>query len=46
MTTVSNIPVVRGLEEIFKILDANPGVLDFVYQDLVRLKLMEALEYT
>ena len=34
-TTVSNNPIARELEEISKIIDANPGALDLVYQDLV-----------
>ncbi len=37
-TAVSSNPVARELEEISKIIDANPGVLDLVYQDLVRAK--------
>ena len=37
-TTVSNNPVARELEEISKIIDANPGILDLFYQDLVRAK--------
>ena len=37
-TTVSNKPIARELEEISKIIDANPAVLDLVYQDLVRAK--------
>ena len=37
-TTVSNNPIARELEEISKIIDANPGVLDLVYQDLVKAK--------
>jgi len=37
-TAVSSNPIARELEEISKIIDANPGVLDFVYQDLVKAK--------
>jgi IS5 family transposase len=37
-TTVSSNPIARELEEISKIIDANPGVLDLVYQDLVKAK--------
>jgi IS5 family transposase len=37
-TAVSSNPVARELEEISKIIDANPGVLDLVYQDLVKTK--------
>ena len=37
-TTVSSNPIARELEEISKIIDVNPGVLDFVYQDLVKAK--------
>ena len=37
-TTVSNNPIARELEEISKIIDANPSVLDLVYQDLVKAK--------
>lgn len=31
-------PIARELEPVSKILDANPGVLDLVYQDLVKAK--------
>src|SRR4030042_902116 len=37
-TAVSSNPIARELKEISKIIDANPGVLDLVYQDLVRAK--------
>lgn len=37
-TAVSSNPIARELEEISKIIDANPGVLDLVYQDLVKTK--------
>ena len=37
-TAVSSNPIARELEEISKIIDANPGVLDLVYQDLVKAK--------
>lgn len=37
-TAVSSNPIARELEEISKIIDANSGVLDFVYQDLVKAK--------
>jgi IS5 family transposase len=37
-TVVSSNPITRELEEISKIIDANPGVLDLVYQDLVKTK--------
>jgi len=37
-TSISSNPIARELEEISKIIDANSGVLDLVYQDLVRAK--------
>jgi IS5 family transposase len=37
-TAVSSNPIARELKEISKIIDANPGVLDLVYQDLVKAK--------
>ncbi len=37
-TAVSSNPIARELEEISKIIDANSGVLDLVYQDLVKAK--------
>ena len=37
-TAVSSNPIARELEEISKIIDANPSVLDLVYQDLVKAK--------
>ena len=37
-TAVSSNPIARELEEISKIIDANPSVLDLVYQDLVKTK--------
>jgi IS5 family transposase len=37
-TAVSSTPIARELKEISKIIDANPGVLDLVYQDLVKSK--------
>ncbi|MBN2437565.1 MAG: ISNCY family transposase [Deltaproteobacteria bacterium] len=37
-TTVTNNPIARELEEISKIIDGNPGVLDLVYKDLVKAK--------
>jgi IS5 family transposase len=37
-TTASNNPIARELEQVSKILDANPGLLDLVYQDLIRAK--------
>ena len=37
-TAVSSNPVTRELEEVSKIIDANRGVLDMVYQDLVKAK--------
>jgi IS5 family transposase len=37
-TAVSSNPIAQELEEISKIIDANPSVLDLVYQDLVRAK--------
>jgi IS5 family transposase len=37
-TAVSSNPIARELEEISKIIDANSGVLDLVYQDLVKSK--------
>ncbi len=37
-TAVSSNPIVRELEEISKIIDANPGVLDLIYHDLVKTK--------
>jgi len=41
-TTISNNPIARELEEIYKIIDANPGVLNPVYQDLIRNKRHDA----
>lgn len=35
---VSSNPIARELEEISKIIDSNPGVLDLVYHDLVKAK--------
>ena len=43
-TTVSSTPIARELKEISKIIDANPGVLDLVYQDLVKAKLIMVTE--
>jgi len=37
-TSVSSNPVAQELEEISRIIDANTGVLDLVYQDLIRAK--------
>jgi len=37
-TAASSNPIARELEEISKIIDANPELLDLVYQDLVRTK--------
>jgi IS5 family transposase len=37
-TAVSSNPIARELEEISKIIDATPGILDLVYQDLVKAK--------
>ncbi len=37
-TSISNNPVARELEEVSKIIDANPGILDLVFQDLVKSK--------
>ena len=37
-TAVSSNPIARELEEISKVIDANSGVLDLVYQDLVKAK--------
>jgi IS5 family transposase len=37
-TTVSSTPIARELKEISKIIDANPGVLELAYQDLVKAK--------
>jgi IS5 family transposase len=37
-TAVSSNPIARELEEISKIIDATPGVLDLVYHDLVKAK--------
>jgi IS5 family transposase len=37
-TAVSSTPIARELKEISEIIDATPGVLDFVYQDLVKAK--------
>ena len=37
-SAVSSNPIARELEEISKIIDANPGILDLVYQDLVKAK--------
>jgi len=37
-TSASSNPISRELEQISQILDANPGLLDLVYQDLVRAK--------
>jgi IS5 family transposase len=37
-TTVSSNPIARELEEISKIIDATPGVLDLVYHDLIKAK--------
>jgi IS5 family transposase len=37
-TAVSSNPISRELKEISKIIDANPGVLDLAYQDLVKAK--------
>lgn len=37
-TAASSNPIARELEHISQILDANPGLLDLVYQDLARAK--------
>ena len=37
-TAVSINPIARELEETFKIIDANPCVLDLVYQGLIKAK--------
>ena len=37
-TVVSSNPIARVLEEISKTIDANLGVLDLVYHDLVKAK--------
>ena len=37
-TAVSSNPIAQELEEISKIIDANSGVLDIIYQDLVKVK--------
>jgi transposase, IS5 family len=37
-TAVSSNPIARELEEISKVIDANPSVLDLVYQDLIKAK--------
>ena len=37
-TAVTSNPIARELGEISKIIDANSGVLDLVYQDLVKAK--------
>ncbi len=41
-TAVSSNPIAREIKEIPKIIDANPGVLDLVYQDLVKAKRHDA----
>jgi hypothetical protein len=38
LTIASNNPIVREFEQVSKILDANQGPLDLVYQDLITAK--------